>query len=118
MRTERTAILSKDDSSPKSERLEVCSGSEVTGGSEQSTRIHFHVMQSLKHNKWVLAAVKGTFEEYRVTDVMSANVELMVQYAKYLNEGVRSAIMEQRQIDMLDQLKLKYEYRTGNFPFE
>lgn len=75
-------------------------------------------MQSLKHNKWVLAAVKGIFEEYRVTDVMSSNVELMVQYAKYLNEGVRSAIMEQRQIDMLDQLKLKYEYRTGNSPYE
>lgn len=58
-----------------------------------------------------------TKSEIWMPDVMSSNVELMVQYAKYLNEGVWSEGMEQRQIDMLDQLKLKYEYRTGNSPF-
>ena len=101
MRTERTDILIKrTDSVPLSE---VC-----IQGEERGKPVHFHVMQSLKHNKWVLVAVKGTFEEYQVTDVMSSNVELLVQYAKYLNEGISSAGLEQRQRDMLDQLKTKY----------
>lgn len=76
-------------------------------------QVHFHVMQSLRHNKWVLAAVTGNFESYQVTDVMSSNVELMVQYAQYLNEGRRSSVLDDRQIALLDQLKIKYEQKES-----
>ena len=73
MRTERTDILIKrTDSVPLSE---VC-----IQGEERGKPVHFHVLQSLKHNKWVLAAVKGTI----------------------------SAGLEPRQIEMLNQLKIKY----------
>lgn len=70
--------------------------------------LRFHVMQSLHHNKWVLAAVKGVFEEYQVTEIMSANAWLMVSYARYLNSGVREPGIEQRQIELLDALKEEY----------
>lgn len=75
--------------------------------------VHFHVMQSLRHNKWVLAAVTGNFESYQVTDVMSSNVELMVQYAQYLNEGRRSSGLDDQQTALLDQLKTKYEEKKN-----
>lgn len=70
--------------------------------------IKFYVMQSLKQNKWVLAAVKNVFEEYQVTEVMSANAWLMVSYAKYLNTGVLDPGIEQPQIEMLDSLRESY----------
>ena len=101
MRTERTDILIKRTDS-------VLLSEACTQREEHRKPVHFHVMQSLKHNKWVLAAVKGTFEEYQVTDVMSSNVELLVQYAGYLNDGTISAGLEPRQIEMLNQLKIKY----------
>lgn len=65
-------------------------------------------MQSLKQDKWVLAAVKNVFEEYQVTEIMSANAWLMVSYAKYLNTGVLDPGIEQRQIEMLDSLRESY----------
>lgn len=63
------------------------------------------VMQSLKHQKWVLAVVQGTFEEYRVTDMMSENVELMVQCADYLNRGIVGTGLDQGHIRKLEQLR-------------
>lgn len=107
------AISTKRRQGTAPEHMERVSGSETVPGDDSNTGIRFHVMQSLKHSKWVLAAVRGTFESYQVTDVMSANVELMIQYARYLNEGAVSAGMEQRQITMLDQLKQKYDNREA-----
>lgn len=65
-------------------------------------------MQSLKQDKWVLAAVKGVFEDYQVTEVMSANAWLMVSYAKYLNTGVPEQGLERSQMEQLDVLKEEY----------
>lgn len=70
--------------------------------------IKFYVMQSLKQDKWVLAAVKGVFEDYQVTEVMSANAWLMVSYAKYLNTGVPEQGLERSQMEQLDVLKEEY----------
>lgn len=75
--------------------------------------IKFYVMQSLKLNKWVLAAVKNVFEEYQVTEVMSANAWLMVSYAKYLNTGVLDPGIEQPQIEMLDSLRELYSSKLA-----
>lgn len=72
-------------------------------------RLHWLVMQSLKHQKWVLAVVQEDFVDYQVTEMMSANVELMVQYADYLNKGVVSGSMDAACIDRLETLRKKYE---------
>lgn len=70
--------------------------------------LHWLVMQSLKHQKWVLAVVKGDFAQYQVTDVMSANVDLMVQYADYLNKGKTGGSMDAKCQAMLEQLRERY----------
>lgn len=69
------------------------------------------VMQSLKHNKWVLAVMRGNFAEYRVTDLMSENVNKIIQYADYLNSGKADASMDRKSIVMLEKLKEEYEGR-------
>lgn len=79
---------------------------EVSG--EKSIGIRWLVMQSLKHQKWVLAVVKGTFEEYCVTDMMSENVELMVQCADYLNRGIVGCGLDPGRMDRLEQLRHQY----------
>lgn len=79
---------------------------EKTG--KQGAGIRWLVMQSLKHQKWVLAVVKGNFEEYHVTDLMSENVELIVQCADYLNRGIVGSGLDGRQIELLEQLKNEY----------
>ena len=65
-------------------------------------------MQSLKHQKWVLAVVRGDFTEYQVTDVMSGNVDVMVQYADYLNKGKIGPGLDSRSILMLETVRSKY----------
>lgn len=80
--------------------------SETSG--ESRIGIRWLVMQSLKHQKWVLAVIKGTFEEYYVTDMMSENVELMVQCADYLNRGITGSGLDARRIELLERLKEKY----------
>ena len=75
---------------------------------EAGVAVRWLVMQSVKHQKWVLAVVRGTFEEYCVTDMMSENVELMVQCADYLNRGVVGSGLDARQIELLDKLKNMY----------
>lgn len=102
MRTERKDILIKE------KQMQEAPVSEVITEQGADPVIRFHVMQSLKHNKWVLAAVRGIFEAYQVTDVMSSNADLMVSYAHYLNDGVVEAGLEQRQREMLDALKERY----------
>lgn len=69
------------------------------------------VMQSLKYNKWVLAVMRQNFAEYQVTDLMSENVNKIIQYADYLNKGTVDATMDAKSLIMLDQLKEKYENR-------
>ncbi len=75
---------------------------------EESAAVRWLVMQSVKHQKWVLSVIRGTFEEYYVTDMMSENVDLMVQCADYLNRGIKGSGLDVRQIELLDQLKNKY----------
>lgn len=75
---------------------------------EGSTGIRWLVMQSLKHQKWVLAVIKGAFEEYYVTDMMSENVELMIQCADYLNRGIIGSGLDAKRIDLLERLKDEY----------
>ncbi len=70
--------------------------------------LHWLVMQSLKHRKWILAVIRGDFTEYQVTDVMSENVDLMVQYADYLNNGKAGSSVDARCMAMLDSLKERY----------
>lgn len=69
------------------------------------------VMQSLKHNKWVLAVMRRNFAEYQVTDLMSENVNKIIQYADYLNSGKVDASMDRKSIVMLEKLKEEYEGR-------
>lgn len=70
--------------------------------------LHWLVMQSLKHQKWVLAVVHGDFADYQVTDVMSANVDLMVQYADYLNKGKIGGSVDAGCRERLERLRDKY----------
>lgn len=73
-----------------------------------SCGLRWMVMQSLKHGKWVLAVVRGTFEEYRVTDLMSENVELMIQCADYLNRDKAGSALDAHYIQKLERLKSEY----------
>lgn len=70
--------------------------------------MHWLVMQSLKHRKWVLAVIQGTFEEYYVTDIMSENVDLIIQCADYLNRGVAGSAIDNGRMAQLDRLREKY----------
>lgn len=81
------------------------SGQEQT----QEDGLHWLVMQSLKHQKWVLAVVHDDFTDYQVTEVMSANVDLMVQYADYLNKGKVGSGMDARCLEMLERLRELYQ---------
>lgn len=75
---------------------------------ESPSGLRWLVMQSLRHQKWVLAVVRGTFEEYCVTDVMSENVDLMVQCAAYLNRGVVGSGLDAVYVEKLERLKAQY----------
>ena len=66
------------------------------------------VMQSLKYKKWVLAVIRGDFSEYQVTDLMSENVELIIQYADYLNKGTVGSSIDSGKQDMLENVRAKY----------
>ncbi|MDY3249608.1 MAG: hypothetical protein SOX32_04590 [Candidatus Choladocola sp.] len=72
---------------------------------EPEASLHWLVMQSMKHKKWVLAVMWGNFSEYRVTDMMSENVDKVIQYADYLNRGAIGPSLDQRSIAALEKLK-------------
>ena len=62
------------------------------------------VMQSVKHRKWILAVMSEDFAEYEVTDIMSDDVNRIVQYADYLN----GRIPDKSVLSRLDSMKEKY----------
>ena len=73
-----------------------------------SSGVRWLVMQSLTHRKWVLSVVRGTFEEYQVTDLMSENVDMIIQYADYLNHGRKGAALDNKSIDRLERMRDRY----------
>ena len=76
--------------------------------SEQKQQYHWLVMQSLKYRKWILSVIKGDFSEYQVTELMSENVELIIQYADYLNKGLIGNLIDKKQAAILEQVKQQY----------
>lgn len=66
------------------------------------------VMQSLKYKKWILAVVPRDFSEYQVTELMSDNVELIIQYADYLNKGVIGSLIDDKKKAQLEQVRERY----------
>lgn len=72
---------------------------------------HWLVMQSLKHKKWVLAVMRQNFAEYQVTELMSENVDKIIQYADYLNKGKVTSSLDGKSLAMLERLKEQYESR-------
>lgn len=91
----------------RTDKLLVTKPEKQRNGKEECP-FYFYVMQSLKHNKWVLAAVRGNFASYEVTDVMDSNVERMVQGAAYLNEGRIGPELDGAMLARLDTLKKRY----------
>lgn len=74
----------------------------------QEKNLRWLVMQSLKHKKWILAVICGDFSEYYVTELMSENVELIIQYADYLNKGIIGSAIDQKRRKILDTLRETY----------
>ena len=57
--------------------------------------------------RW-LVMQSGTFEEYQVTDLMSENVDMIIQYADYLNHGRKGAALDNKSIDRLERMRDRY----------
>ena len=75
---------------------------------QQENDLRWLVMQSLKYKKWVLAVIRGDFSEYQVTELMSENVELIIQYADYLNKGTVGSSIDHRKREMLENVRERY----------
>lgn len=75
---------------------------------EKENNLRWLVMQSLKYKKWVLAVIRGDFSEYQVTDLMSDNVELIIQYADYLNKGTVGSSIDRKIRTLLEKVREQY----------
>ena len=75
---------------------------------DQEASLRWLVMQSLKYKKWILAVVPRDFSEYQVTDLMSDNVELIIQYADYLNKGIAGSLIDDRKKALLEETREIY----------
>lgn len=71
------------------------------------------VMQSMKYKKWILAVMNNDSTAYEVTDVMSDNVEKIIQYADYLNLVNSGKEIEAGMLERLEQLRMCYEMKES-----